>query len=61
MGIYSVFDDLAFLEREFPEYIKNSSNPTRWFKCRVCGDQFAYRRLLEAHKKLSVCFKEVQK
>lgn len=61
MGIYSVFDDLAFLEREFPEYIKNPLKPTRWFKCRVCGEQFAYRRLLEAHKKLSVCFKDVQK
>ena len=34
---------------------------TRWFKCRVCGEQFAYRRLLEAHKKLPVCFKDVQK
>lgn len=33
---------------------KNSIR-TRWFKCRICGDQFAYRRLLEAHKKLSAC------
>ena len=28
---------------------------TRWYKCRICGDQFAYRRLLEAHKKLVSC------
>ena len=38
-----------------------NNKKTRWFKCRVCGEQFAYRRLLEAHKKLSVCFKDVQK
>lgn len=53
----SVLDDLKFLRDEFPQFLENSVKPTRWYKCRVCSEQFAHRRLLEAHKKLSVCGK----
>ena len=51
MSIYSVFDDIAFLEREFPELLPDSMKRTRWYKCRLCSDQFTTRRLLEIHKK----------
>ena len=47
----SPLEHLKFLQDEFPEFLPNSMKPTRWFKCPVCGDQFAYRRLLLAHKK----------
>ena len=63
MGLYSVLDDIDFLKREFPELLPDSLKPTRWYKCRICSNQFTTRRLLEAHKKIalkhpSVCFKE---
>ena len=50
----TVLDDLKFLRDEFPHLLENSMKPTRFYKCRVCSEQFAYRRLLEAHKKISV-------
>lgn len=28
-----------------------NQKPTRWYKCKLCSEQFAYRRLLEVHKK----------
>lgn len=31
---------------------QNNSKRTRWFKCRICGDQFITRRLLAVHKKV---------
>ena len=51
MGLYSVLDDIDFLKREFPELLPDSLKPTRWYKCRLCSDQFTTRRLLEIHKK----------
>lgn len=41
--------------------VSTNLKKTRWYKCPICGDQFAYRRLLEAHKKLVSCSEESSK
>lgn len=45
----------------FDLVVSSNLKKTRWYKCRICGDQFAYRRLLEAHKKLVSCSEESSK
>ena len=45
----------------FDSVLSTNLKKTRWYKCRICGDQFAYRRLLEAHKKLVSCSVESSK
>ena len=50
------------LEKTYQHIFEINNKKTRWYKCRICSEQFAYRRLLEVHKKAalkhsSVCSK----